>query len=145
MTCLIPINVALVKKMRSYLTKQMHIKDKRLKLCTEILNGIKVSIYYRIACMNCKLTSKYYSSSNKRLPNHVQSLNYSLYSSSFTGIEVIWMGISISGTSGKNSSRRDPLFTKSYLFECIRQYYLVYRSLFGITFIGIVKTNLENL
>uniref|UniRef100_A0A7S4JUQ1 Uncharacterized protein n=1 Tax=Paramoeba aestuarina TaxID=180227 RepID=A0A7S4JUQ1_9EUKA len=46
MVILIPINGVIAKKMRGFQTRQMGIKDTRLKLLNEILNGIKVIKLY---------------------------------------------------------------------------------------------------
>jgi ABC-type multidrug transport system fused ATPase/permease subunit len=46
MVILIPINGVIAKKMRGFQTVQMGIKDTRLKLLNEILNGIKVIKLY---------------------------------------------------------------------------------------------------
>jgi hypothetical protein len=42
MILLAPINMFIAKKSRQYQMEQMKLKDERLKLMTEILNGIKV-------------------------------------------------------------------------------------------------------
>ena len=46
MVVLIPINGVIAKKMRGFQTRQMGIKDTRLKLLNEIFNGIKVIKLY---------------------------------------------------------------------------------------------------
>jgi len=43
MIIVIPLNAILVKKMQDISTKNMDLKDQRIKLMNEILNGIKVS------------------------------------------------------------------------------------------------------
>ncbi|KAJ8319362.1 hypothetical protein KUTeg_004453 [Tegillarca granosa] len=46
MIILIPINAAIAKKTRDYQAKQMRLKDQRIKLMNEILNGMKVLKLY---------------------------------------------------------------------------------------------------
>lgn len=46
MVLLIPLNGAVAVKMRAFQVKQMKLKDSRIKLMSEILNGIKVLKLY---------------------------------------------------------------------------------------------------
>lgn len=46
MIVLIPLNALIANKVKQYQVKQMNLKDKRIKMMNEILNGIKVSICF---------------------------------------------------------------------------------------------------
>lgn len=45
MIAILPLNTFLMNKMRFLMLRQMKLKDERLKMSTEILNGIKVRIH----------------------------------------------------------------------------------------------------
>ena len=40
----IPMNMVVAKLMKKYQTRQMELKDQRVKLMDEVLNGIKVCV-----------------------------------------------------------------------------------------------------
>lgn len=44
MIIMIPINAVITNKLKQFQVKQMNLKDKRIKMMNEILNGIKVHI-----------------------------------------------------------------------------------------------------
>ena len=46
MILLIPINGVIASKVRKLQISQMKSKDKRVKMMNEILNGMKVSLFY---------------------------------------------------------------------------------------------------
>lgn len=44
MIIMIPINAVITNKLKQYQVKQMNLKDNRIKMMNEILNGIKVGV-----------------------------------------------------------------------------------------------------
>jgi hypothetical protein len=49
MVLMVPLNMVVASKMKKYQIAQMRLKDKRVKLMDEVLNGIKV----KLGCIWC--------------------------------------------------------------------------------------------